>query len=187
MVNKSEGFQRSRSEKEIVQLLQRRDIVGVNALYGQYGSAVFGVIIQIVKVDYFAETVIQNTFLKVWINIDSYNENKSKLFTWVINIARNAAIDMVRSKYYKQSLALTNIDVLRKVEYKSNIISNLENQDLKSTIDKLDEKYRILIEFAYFKGYTMIEISEELNIPLGTVKTRIRKAFKDLRLLLPHE
>jgi len=177
-------IQNNRSEQEIIALLVRRDIGGIQELYSQYGNAIYGVIIRIVKVEYFAEIVSQNTFLKIWNNIGTYNVEKSKLFTWIINIARHAAIDMIRSKNYKQSMAMTNLDSVRQSEYNSSIISDLENMDLKSNVYKLDEKYRTLIDFAYFKGYTMVEISQELNIPLGTVKTRIRKAFKDLRVLM---
>ena len=139
---------------------------------------------EIVKIDYFSEIVLQNTFLKVWNNIDSYSPDKGRFFTWVLNIARNAAIDMMRSKNYKQSMKMTSLD---SVQYKCSSLGSdvmVENMDIKDIVGKLDNKYRKLIELVYFEGYTHMEVAEELNIPLGTVKSRIRKAFKDLRDIL---
>lgn len=175
---------KSLTNEEIVALLQGKDIQGIHALYDQYGSYLLGLISEIVKVEYFSEIVLQNTFLKIWNNIDSFSTKKGRFFTWVINIARNSAIDMMRSKNYKQSMRLINLDNVAQKASPIGFDINVENMDIKDIVSKLDTKYRELIEMVYFKGYTHMEVAEELSIPLGTVKSRIRKAFKDLRDIL---
>lgn len=172
------------SDEEIVALLRSKDVRGINALYDQYGSNLLGLVGEIVKVEYFSEIVLQNTFLKVWKNIDSFSIEKGRFFTWVINIARNSAFDMLRSKQYKQSLRLISLDIVSEETKTLGFNIKVENIDIKDIVSRLDPKYRELIELVYFKGFTHIEVSEELGIPLGTVKSRIRKAFKDLRFIL---
>lgn len=176
--------QKNLSDEEIVFLIRDRNIKGINALYDQYGSYLLGLVFEIVKIEYFSEITLQNTFLKVWNNIDSYSSTKGRFFTWVLNIARNSSIDMMRSKIYKQSIKLVSLDGVAQKSNLDGLDVRVENMDLKDIVSKLDVRYREIIEYVYFKGYTHVEVSEELGIPLGTVKSRIRKAFKDLRDIL---
>lgn len=171
------------SENEIVSLLVRKDLQGMEALYEQYGKYIFGIIKQILKREDLAELVLQDTFLKVWDKIDSFSFDKGKLLTWMMNIARNAAIDMTRSKDYKQSLRLINLE---SADQDKITLSNvqMENMDIKDLVSKLDNRYNVLIQLVYFQGYTHVEVANELGIPLGTVKSRIRKAFTELRLII---
>lgn len=171
------------SQQNIVTLLQHKDIKGIDALYDQYGSYIYGFIIKIVKLDDVAENVLQDTFLKVWNKIDSFNIEKGRFVTWVINIARNTAIDTIRSKHYKQSLKLISLEhAPQRIEYSTKI--KVDNLDIKDIVGKLDKKYSEIIHLVYFKGYTHAEASKKLQIPLGTVKSRVRKAFSDLKIIL---
>jgi len=138
----------------------------------------------IISSKYFSEVALQNAFLKIWNNIDSFSSKKGRFITWIINISRNAAIDVMRSKHYKQSMKLTTLDAV--VHRKSTFSFDLkvENMDLREIVMTLAPKYRELIDLVYFEGYTHIEVAEELGVPLGTVKTRIRKAFGDLKGIL---
>lgn len=172
------------SDEEIVLLLRSRDTKGIDILYEKYGSYIYGSILQIVKNDYFSETVLQNTFLKIWNNIDSFSFAKGRLFTWSLNIAKNASIDMIRSRQYRESLKLTCIDQISKTAISLDNTIKLDRVDLKDIVARMDLKYSRLIDLIYFQGYTQMEIAQELNMPLGTVKSRIRKAFKDLKCIL---
>jgi len=169
------------TEKEIVLLLHQRDLRGMNALYDQYGNYIFGLICKIIKHDDIAETVLQDTFLKVWNQIELFSIEKGRFITWVINIARNTAIDMTRSKNYKQTLNLISLENVPANTNITNIGVRMENLDIRDIVSGLDQKYYEVIELIYFKGFTHVEVAEELDIPLGTVKGRVRKAFKDLR------
>jgi len=172
------------SDEEIVDCIRNKDIRGINALYNQYSGYMLGMTQEIVKVEYFSEIALQNAFLKVWKKIDSYSFEKGRFFTWVLNIVRNSAIDMIRSKNYKQSIKLISLDNVIQKPTPVSLLAQVEYLDIKDIVCKLDVKYKELIELVYFKGYTHKEVSEKLDIPLGTVKSRIRKAFQDLRDIL---
>ena len=172
------------TEKEIIALLLAREEKGLEALYDKYANNFFALIYGIIKHYDLSEIVLQDTFLKIWNKIDTYSSDKGKFLTWSINIARNTAIDMLRSKNYNQMIKLTELDKAVSYKEKIQIKENLDNMDLKEFVAKLDKKCREIIELVYFKGYTGSEVAKELNIPLGTVKSRIRKGFIDLRYLL---
>ncbi|MFK8006469.1 MAG: RNA polymerase sigma factor [Saprospiraceae bacterium] len=172
------------TEKEIITLLLAKEEKGLEALYELYGNCLFGLIYNIIKHNDFAEIVLQDTFLKIWNKIDTYSPEKGKFLTWSMNIARNTSIDMLRSKNYNQMIKLTALDEIVSHQEKIQIKENLDNLDLKEFVAKLDKKCREIIELVYFKGYTGSEVAKELNIPLGTVKSRIRKGFIDLRTIL---
>ena len=169
------------SEKEIVSLIVKRDVRGIDALYDQYGKYIYGLIFQVIKTEGVAEIVLQDTFLKVWNKIDKYSLQKGRFLTWLISIARNSAIDMTRSKNYKQSMKLISLNNVSISSEKTISGVNIESMDMRDIVAKLDPKYKELIELVYFKGFTQTEASDELGLPLGTVKSRIRKALSDLR------
>lgn len=173
------------NDKEIVSLLLKRDERAIDFLYHRYATPILGLVYKIVKHQDYSEIVLQDTILKVWNKIDSFCQKKGCFFTWLMNIARNTAIDMLRSKNYKQMLALINLETLASKKQDHSVYSvdtTIENLDVRSFVSKLDRKSQEVIELVYFQGYTGPEVSRELGIPLGTVKSRIRKGFKDLRV-----
>ena len=171
------------SEEEIIALLQARDIRGIDILYDQYSNYIFGFIYKIVQSQEVAEIVLQDTYMKVWDKIATYSRVKGKLITWMINIAKNTAVDMTRSKNYKQTLKLISLDHIPATSNTMNMDIKMENIDVRDIVGKLENKYQVIIELLYFKGFTHIEVAKELGIPLGTVKGRVRKAFKDIRII----
>jgi RNA polymerase sigma-70 factor (ECF subfamily) len=129
-----------------------------------------------------ANDVLQEVFVNIWRRIEQYDMGKGRLFTWMMNIARNASIDTLRSKGYQNSrknqAIQENVDT---IQIKDVIQPGVDTIGLRKVLEKLKEEQRILIELAYFKGYTHEEIAELEKIPLGTVKTRIRNALIQLR------
>ncbi len=170
-----------KNENEIVALLTEREIRGMDILYDQYGDFIYGLICKIIQYEDLAEIVLQDTFLKVWDKIDTYSLEKGRFLTWMMNIARNTAIDMTRSKNYKQTLKLISLENVSPNTETLDLGVKIEHIDIRDIVSKLDDKYSEIIQLLYFKGYTHAEVAEELNLPLGTVKGRVRKAFKDLR------
>ena len=165
---------------DLVILIKNRDQKAFTYLYDNYAKALFGVIFAIVDDVEESEDVLQKAFLKIWENFDSYDLSKGRLYTWMLNIARNIAIDYKRSKYNKNKIQNVNQNVYAL----NNVVSeddSLETIGLKKVVENLKSDHLILIELAYYKGYTQEEISKELDIPIGTVKTRIRKALLILR------
>lgn len=168
-------------ESRLVSLLQNRDKEGMNTLYDNYSHSLFGVIFKVVNNQELAEDVLQDCFIKIWQKIDAYDSSKGRLFTWMLNIARNLAIDVRRSKSFKKSQKVQSIDndVYKNSAQVDSI--NVNTIGVTEIVDKLDEKYKILVDLIYFQGYTQKEVSDELDIPLGTVKTRIKSAMNILK------
>jgi RNA polymerase sigma factor (sigma-70 family) len=157
-------------------------------LYDHYSGALLGVIARIIKKEEIAEEILQDVFLKIWDRIDSYDATKGKLFTWMLNIARNQAIDKTRSKEFSKGKKTDDIEnLVSKVDRKDYFEQGVEVIGLQEVLKLLPEDQRFVIDQHYLKGYTQAEMSEEFNLPLGTVKTRMRLAMKELRNILKIE
>jgi len=171
------------SEPELVQLLRQRSSHVFSYLYDNYSGALHSVILNIVNEEELANDVLQEVFVKIWRQIESYDSSKGRLFTWMLNIARNASIDTVRSKGYQNSRQ--NRELTEDV-YTAGGTSEMRTDQigLKKLVYSLREEYKVLVELSYFQGYTQDEIAKMLNIPLGTVKTRLRTALIQLREII---
>ena len=173
------------SEQELVALLQQRSDHSFSYLYDNYSGALLGVIGAIVSDQETARDVLQEVFVNIWRKIGSYDSTKGRLFTWMMNVARNAAIDKVRSRGYQDSLKNNSIPDNPDANITGAAsLPQVVDTGLKKVLTKLKEEYRVLIDMSYFQGYTHDEISKILNIPLGTVKTRIRTALTHLRTMI---
>jgi RNA polymerase sigma factor (sigma-70 family) len=173
------------SEQELVTLLIQHDNQAFGYLYDNYSPALFGIINQIVPDKEIAADVLQDVFINIWKKITSYDAVKGRLFTWMLNIARNAAIDRIRSRSYQDGLKNQSLTETVNTMGKNPVVEAQVNDiGLKKVISRLKEEYRTLIDLSYFQGFTHEEISKLLNIPLGTVKTRIRTALTQLRTLI---
>jgi RNA polymerase sigma-70 factor (ECF subfamily) len=169
------------SEAELVELLQQRNNQAYTYLYDNYSGALYGIINQIVTDKESANDVLQEVFINIWRKIETYDLTKGRLFTWMLNIARNASIDKIRSKSHQNSLKNQSLpDDVSKLGNQSERMKT-DDVGLKKVLGKLKEDQRSLIELSYYQGFTHEEISKGLNIPLGTVKTRIRSALLQLR------
>ena len=171
----------SNTEKEIVAYLEKGDRRAIDIAYKNYGRALYGIILRVVKSGEVAEEILQDVFVKIWINAESYNRSKGRLFTWMSNIARNASIDSIRTARSKREQKTTSIDNPVYENIGGNEEMNVKDFALQKVINSLDEKHRILIDYTYFQGYSQREIEKELGIPLGTVKSRLRLAINQLR------
>jgi RNA polymerase sigma-70 factor (ECF subfamily) len=173
------------TEQELVALLLQKNDQAFNYLYDNYSPALFGIINQIVPDKELTADVLQNVFVNIWKKISSYDESKGRLFTWMLNIARNAAIDKIRSKSYQDNLKNQPLaENVNTVTANSVVNPQINDTGLKKLVNNLKQEYRELIELSYFQGFTHEEISKLLNLPLGTVKTRIRSALIQLRALV---
>lgn len=159
-----------------------RDKTAFSTLYDSYSGALFGIILKIVRTDPPAEDVLQDAFLKIWKKIDSYNQDKGSIFTWMLNVSRNTGIDYTRSEAYKKSASAVDIsDKTKIVDNRTNENYKIEHIGVKELVSKLKPEHKEIIDLIYFNGYTQAEVAETLNIPLGTVKTRVKLAMNHLR------
>jgi len=172
-------------EDELVSRLFRQDKKAFSYLYDNYSSAIYGVIFRIVQDEEAAQDILQEAFVKIWNNFQQYDKTKGRLFTWIINLARNLAIDATRSKSFRNQQKNLELDkIVSFIDSNKSTSFNPEQIGLKTLIEKLRPEQREIIDLAYFRGYTQTEIAEALNIPLGTVKTRMRSAILRLREIL---
>ena len=174
------------AEEELLSLLKNKDQKGFHILYNNYSGALFGVINKIIQSDDDANDLLQDTFLKIWRNIDNYDSSKGSIFTWMMNIARNLSIDKVRSADFRDSSQNISMEqnIIYQVDSEHQTVMDVDSIGLRKVVDNLKPEYRQLIELVYYKGYTQAEVSEEYGIPLGTVKTRIKAAVGSLRAML---
>ncbi len=170
------------SEEELVLLLKQQSRDAFNYLYKNYSGVLYGVINKVVFDEETANDVLQEAFVKIWNNIDQYDNRKGRIYTWMINIARNTAIDKLRSKgEIMRAKIQTGEDVVNDVIKGQNTEQSTDTIGLRKMVAALRPEYEVIVSLAYFKGFTLDEISKTLNIPLGTVKTRMRSAMQQLR------
>lgn len=175
-------FTTTYSEEELIHLLQQQSRDAFNYLYRQYSAVLYGVVYKVINDEHISQDVLQEVFVKIWNNVGQYDQKKGRLYTWMINVARNAAIDklrsrgeIMRSKIHTGDNAVDNIGNTLKTEQATDTIG------LRKMVADLKPEYESIISLAYFKGYTLDEIAKTLDMPLGTVKTRMRSAIKQLR------
>jgi RNA polymerase sigma-70 factor (ECF subfamily) len=162
-----------------IQQLKNQDRAAIAHLYDRYGHALYGIVFRIVQSEELAEQVIQDTFLKAWRFGANYDESKGKIFTWLLNIARNTAIDATRNVHYRMSPRTDDLNGLMNTG--GNDSFNPDTLGLREAVEKMDEKYQTLIDMIYFKGYTQESVAIETGVPIGTIKTRLRSAIMQLR------
>jgi RNA polymerase sigma-70 factor (ECF subfamily) len=173
------------SDRELVERLQRRETQAMADLYDRFGRLVYSVIFTIVRDTGIAEDLLQETFLRIWNRVAAFDAERGTLGPWLLTVARNRAIDHIRSagaRYSKNSFAL------EEREHQSRFIDaeiDLQNQDqakiIRAAVGKLTENQRRVVELAYYEGLSQSEMAEKLGEPLGTVKTWVRGALKKLR------
>lgn len=163
----------------LVSQLQSGDERAISELYDLYGASLYGLILKIVKDDQLAQDILQDCFVNIWRKAQSYVPGKGSLFTWMLNICRNKSIDELRKLERERSGKNQILD--SSVYMVNGLETDINSIGIKDLLKKLPEEQQIIIDFLYFKGYTQQEVSDELGIPLGTVKTRARSAIKELQ------
>lgn len=179
--------QAQRDEKELIARLARGEEAAMTTLYSRYSGALYGMLLQWVPQEELAAELLQDVFIKVWRAIGQYDPSKGRLYTWMARIARNTAIDLMRSRNYQEARRTRDANSLVSDAEKSGEEMVIEDEGLKKVLSGLDEPLRKIVLLLYFQGYTQREASEHLGIPLGTVKTRTRTALMKLRTYLAQE
>ena len=164
-----------------IQKLQNGDKAAFELLYKNYSAALYGVVFRILQKEDSAADVMQEAFVKIWKNINKYEQKKGTLYTWMLNIARNTAIDKLRKIKREGHVEIQTFEefVGNSNVYKTSM--KIDGIGVKEVVDQLDPDQKTIIDYLYFGGYTQQEVADKLGIPLGTVKTRARAALKVLR------
>lgn len=188
--------QNNSRDRDLMRRIVSKEPEALSELYDYYNRLLFGLLKSILKKKEEAEDILQEVFTTIWEKADQFDTERGTAYTWIVSLTRNKAIDRLRSKVYKeqkkQSTSLNDDDVFHPLYSDEN--NPLENTILSDrakrvydALQKLSEKQRNVIQVAYFDGLSQSEISDEYNIPLGTVKTRMRDGMIKLRELLAQE
>ena len=175
------GSSRKLDETTLISLLQQRDQTAFEYLYDNYAGTLLGVITRIVKDAVVSEDVLQEAFIRIWKKIHAYDPSKGRLFTWMVNICRNLSIDTLRSKEfkYKSEIQSGNTFVFETKGPTDKIRE--DHIGIMDLLNKLSPEQKEVMHLIYYLGFTQSDAAKELNLPLGTVKSRVRLALKQLR------
>jgi len=169
----------------LISSLQKKEEKAFAYLYDHYSAALYGIILKVVNDEDDAADVLQDAFVSIWKSIESYDAGRGgSLFTWMLNISRNKAIDRYRQKNRVVENQTDYKIVHTGNEHFKSTTTNTDKIGLNTLIDKLKPDLKEMIELHYFKGFTHQEITDQTQLPLGTVKSRIRSAMKDLKQLV---
>ncbi|MCB0664182.1 MAG: sigma-70 family RNA polymerase sigma factor [Saprospiraceae bacterium] len=173
---------------QIVKRLKKRDKSALTDLYDHYSAAFYGQALRILNNESLAQEAVQDTFLKIWNNIDQYDDRKGRLFTWMYRLARNEAIDRKRSKDFKQSNKTIPLESnVSNTEADDSTATKVDDIGVKQLLNLLDDDTRGILDLVYFQGFTHSEVADLTETPLGTVKTKVRRAIIKLRSVLIKE
>jgi len=181
-------------DEELMQRLSYRDLEAFTALYDRYGALVYSTTLRIVRDVHLAQDMVQEIFLRLWRKPDSYVAQRGRFSTWLTSVARNRAVDEIRSRNrrYRHETASPEQQERELPDAGDNdpaLTAELADQRrlILAALAGLPVEQRQVIELAYFRGLTQQEIAESLGQPLGTVKTRIRLGMQKLRAALTLE
>ncbi|MEM8908290.1 MAG: sigma-70 family RNA polymerase sigma factor [Bacteroidota bacterium] len=172
------------NEQQITQLLNRQDKQAISILYDRYAASLYGVALKIVHSEEVAEDILQDVFIKAWQKGVDYDSRKGSVFTWLLNITRNRAIDITRSSSFRKQAKILELNSFAHESNNGNGYTeelNVNQIGLRWMVNQLDLKYQKVIELVYFQGFTQSEVVEQLGIPLGTVKTRLKIGLREMR------
>jgi RNA polymerase sigma-70 factor (ECF subfamily) len=168
----------------LVARMQRRDPQALAELYDRYGRLTFSLILRVVRDTGVAEDLVQETFLRVWNRVHGFDAQKGSIGPWLLAVARNRAIDWLRSTGGRDRNAMEYEETGHPALYcdmEKDLLASDKARRVKSAIEKLAPNQRQVIELAYFEGLSQSEMAERMGQPLGTVKTWVRTALKNLR------
>ncbi|MDZ4661364.1 MAG: sigma-70 family RNA polymerase sigma factor [Pseudomonadota bacterium] len=178
--------------KDLMAKVLRNDTKAFAELYDRYSRVVYSVIVNIVRAPAEAEEILQEVFVTLWNKRKEYDFSKSSPVTWMIAMARNRAIDKLRSNEFRGTMRSTSIDNSPALSHLQMAGDNpldealLEERQkvVQAALHALPQDQQTVIRIAYFEGLSQSEIAERYSIPLGTVKTRMRLGMKKLYEIL---
>ncbi|MEO5931559.1 MAG: sigma-70 family RNA polymerase sigma factor [Candidatus Kapaibacterium sp.] len=186
---------RNFTDIQLLECIAARNTAAVSVLYDRFSKLMYGIILAVVRDTDDAEDILQEVFMQIWKNASTYQPALGSPKTWMARLAHNRAIDLLRSKRYRQrksevaGLDSGNMDATPPAEYVDNntwrqTVHNEQSGYISRAMARLPHEQRNLIDMAFLQGYTHQEIATATNIPLGTVKTRIRSGMQELRSYL---
>ncbi len=169
------------SYKSLCQQVMDHDPQCIHMLYDNYGGALYGVIYRIVNDESVSVELLQDVFVKIWNKGSQFDSEKGRLYTWMMRIARNTALNYMASKAHKKKDLIQSDSNLVYLTDTGGFNTQVDSMDILEVMKRLDDKYQSIVKLIYLEGYTQKEVSDQLRIPIGTVKSRVRIALREMR------
>ena len=170
-------------EALLIERLLARDEQALRLLHARYAKSLLAVVVRLVRDEALAQDVLQEAWLKVWLNFASYDAGRGQLFTWLARVCSNHAVDVLRSPRYRFHCQNRSLEVAGAARVPAPATFKPEHIGVRELAGQLKPRQREVIDLLYFGGCTQVEAAEELGIPLATVKTRARAAIQTLAVL----
>jgi RNA polymerase sigma-70 factor, ECF subfamily len=175
-----------RDDAELVRAVGAGDRDALRELYDRFGSILFGTALRVLGDRQLAEECTQDVFVAVWKRASSYEPERASVSTWMLTIARNRAVDLVRRRAARPSDPYPEVEVSETSPDTITLVGAAETSHrVAEALAELPQPQREAVLLAYFDGLSHSEIAERLGVPLGTVKGRIRLALDRLRAVAP--
>lgn len=172
----------SQPDLALFERIAARDAAAVGELYDRHSRLLYGLILRILRDRGEAEEILQEVFVLVWKRVATYDPGLGPPAAWLVGIARNRAIDRLRAnRARRRAIESVRLDVESNESPETDASLGEEQRAIRRALDAIPPEQRHLIEEAYFLGFTHSELAERHNLPLGTVKTRIRAGLLALR------
>jgi RNA polymerase sigma-70 factor (ECF subfamily) len=177
-------------EKALMQRIALGDEAAFEALYDRYSRLLYSLLLSVVKHPPEAQDLLQEVFMHIWRQAKNFDADRGNVYSWLVTMTRHRAIDRLRSKGFRErqqelhdddsvlmlpDSALSPLDSITVME---------QRERVRDALDKIPSEQRDALMLAYFQGYTQTEIAALLQIPLGTIKTRMRQGLLKLSALL---
>jgi len=177
------------TDLELMKRITRKDSIALQLIYERYERPIYTFAYRIVKDAMLAEEVIQELFLRIWNAAEKYDENQGKLSNWMFTLTRNIAIDGLRRRQVRTSQQVVEPEQLNRTpddatDTANTVEAKVIGEQVREAMRSLTPDQHKVVELIYFGGYTQQEVSQNCDIPLGTVKSRVRLAMKALKLQL---
>jgi RNA polymerase sigma-70 factor (ECF subfamily) len=155
-------------------------------LYARYGRLAFSLAVRVIGTPETAEEIVQEAVLSVWRGAETYRPNRAAVRTWLLSITHHRAVDAVRRRASRVQAAPLDekAQFVGTEDVWSDVSQSIARDEVRAALSQLPAEQRESIELAYFGGFTYPEIASRLNVPLGTVKSRLRLGLQKLRGLL---
>jgi RNA polymerase sigma-70 factor (ECF subfamily) len=187
----SPGNNKPTLDSSLVQRLRAGDTEAFAEVYDSHSRVVYGLILRMVRNPALAEDLLQEIFLKLWRSAATLDSRATSLEPWLIAVARNHVLDYFKSGQNRKAMRSSPLDLSDLAQHLSipqhDIVFVERVELMRGALDRLDGHQRQVLELAYFEGLTQTEIAARLNLPLGTVKSHVRFALRNLRKHLEKE
>lgn len=187
-------LKQQQNDLTLLKRIERKDQQALSELYDRYGSLLYTVCRGILASSEEAEDVLQEVFLLIWKKSNTYVESRGTVYSWIVTMCRNKAIDTLRSRRFKKQQQEIDINEAKEIlsdDHRLNPQDQVVFLDyqhiIQTTLRRLSRDQVRILELSYFKGYSQSEIARMLRMPLGTVKTKMRQGVLKLRQMIRGE